>query len=156
MGFPTIILNLMVLLYEVIKKYRWVEIIDWEPDTHPGSYEDMKNSGTWINNTNSSTLKCYLTDVLLSVYVCVCVCVCERERERETERDSCSVVSDSLRPHGLEPTRFLCPRNSAGKNTGVGCHSLLQGIFPPWGSNPDRLHCRQILHHLSHRASPLD
>ena len=41
---------------------------------------------------------------------------------------SCSVVSDSLWSHGLEPTRLLCPGNSPGKNTGVGSHSLLQGI----------------------------
>ena len=46
MGFPTITLNLMVLLYEVIKKYLWFEIIDWKPDTPPGSYEGMKNFGT--------------------------------------------------------------------------------------------------------------
>ena len=39
---------------------------------------------------------------------------------------SCSVVSDSLQLHGLEPTRFLCPWDSPGKNTGVGCHALLQ------------------------------
>ena len=37
-----------------------------------------------------------------------------------------SVVSDSLRPHGLQPTRLLRPWNSPGKNTGVGCHFLLQ------------------------------
>ena len=43
----------------------------------------------------------------------------------------CSVVSDSLRPHGLQPVRLLCPWDSPGKNTGVGCHVLLQGIFPP-------------------------
>lgn len=55
MGFPTITLNLMMLLYEVIQKYLWFEVIDWEPDTHPGSYKDMKNFGMWINNTNSST-----------------------------------------------------------------------------------------------------
>ena len=36
-----------------------------------------------------------------------------------------------------------------GKNTGVGCHALLQGIFPTQGWNPDLLHCRQI-HHLNH------
>ena len=46
MGFPTITLILMVLLYEVIKKYLWFEVIDWEPDTHPRSYEGMKNFGT--------------------------------------------------------------------------------------------------------------
>ena len=38
-----------------------------------------------------------------------------------------------------------------GKNTGVGCHALLQGIFPTQGWNPDLLHCRQILYHLNHR-----
>ena len=37
---------------------------------------------------------------------------------------------DSLWPCGLEPTRLLCPCDSLGKNTSVGCHSLLQGIFP--------------------------
>ena len=40
------------------------------------------------------------------------------------------VMSNSLLPHGLQPTRFLCPWDSSGKNTGVGCCTLLQGIFP--------------------------
>ena len=38
---------------------------------------------------------------------------------------SCSVVSDSLRPHGLQPTRLLRPQDFPGKSTGVGCHCLL-------------------------------
>ena len=42
-----------------------------------------------------------------------------------------SAVSDSLQPHGLQPTRVLCPWNSLGKNTGVVCHSLLQGPSRP-------------------------
>ena len=46
-----------------------------------------------------------------------------------------SITSDSLWPHGLGPTRLLCPWNSLGKNTGVGCHSLLQGILLTQGSN---------------------
>ena len=37
----------------------------------------------------------------------------------------------TLRPHGLQPTSLLCPWNFPDKNTGVGCHFLLQGIFPP-------------------------
>ena len=49
---------------------------------------------------------------------------------------------------------LLCPRNSPGNNTGVGCHSLLQGIFPTQESNPSLLHCRQILYPLSHQESP--
>ena len=47
-----------------------------------------------------------------------------------------SVVSDSLRTPGLYPARLLCPWDSPGKNTGVGCHALLQGIFPTPGLNP--------------------
>ena len=48
----------------------------------------------------------------------------------------CSAVSDSLWPHGLWPTRLLCPWNSPGKNTGMGSHTLLQGIFPDLGIEP--------------------
>ena len=44
--------------------------------------------------------------------------------------------------------------DSPGKNTGVGCHALPQGIFPTQGSNPGLPHCRQILYHLSHQESP--
>ena len=44
-------------------------------------------------------------------------------------------MSDSLQPYGLEPARLLCPWDSPGKNTGVGCHALLQGIFLTQGSN---------------------
>ena len=47
--------------------------------------------------------------------------------------------------HGLQPTRLLCPWGSPGKNTGVGCHFLLQVIFPTQGSNLHLLHYRQIL-----------
>ena len=49
-----------------------------------------------------------------------------------------------------QPTRLLCPWGYPGKNTGVGCHFLLQGIFPTQGSNPSLLpllNCRRILHH---------
>ena len=45
------------------------------------------------------------------------------------------------------------PWNSPGQNTGVGSLSLLQGIFPTQGSNPDLLHCRQILYQLSYKGS---
>ena len=50
-----------------------------------------------------------------------------------------SVVSDSLWRYGLWPARLLCPWGSPGKNTGVGCHALLQGIFPTQGLNPSLL-----------------
>ena len=69
-----------------------------------------------------------------------CVCVC-------------SVISDSLKPHGLWPTRLLCPQYFPGKNTEVGCRFLLQGIFPTQGSNP---HLLRLLHWQAdslHRAT---
>ena len=46
--------------------------------------------------------------------------------------------------------RSFCPWNFSGKNTRVGCYSLLQGIFLTQGSNLGLPHCRQILYHLSH------
>ena len=66
-----------------------------------------------------------------------------------------SVVSDSLRPHGLERSRLLCLWDSPAKNTGEGCHSLLQGTLLTQGSSLGLLHCRQILYHLSHQGSPI-
>ena len=65
-----------------------------------------------------------------------CVCV------------SCSVTCNSFQSHDLQPTRLLCPWNFSGNNTGVGSHSLLQGIFPTQESHPcllHLLHCRHIL-----------
>ena len=53
---------------------------------------------------------------------------------------ACSAMSDSLRPQGLSPVRFLCPCDFPGKNTGVHCHALLQRIFLTQESNPRLLH----------------
>ena len=64
-----------------------------------------------------------------------------------------SVVSDSLQPHGLLPARTLCLWDFAGKNTGVGCHFLLLGIFLTQGLNPGLPHYRQMLYYLSHQGS---
>ena len=77
------------------------------------------------------------------VHRCVCLCVCR------------SVMSHSLRPQGLYPARLLCPWDSPGKNTGAGCHSLVQGIFPAQRLNLGLLHYRQILYRLSHQGSPM-
>ena len=60
-------------------------------------------------------------------------------------------MSDSLRPHG--PARLLCPRDFPGKDTGVGCHFLLQGIFLTQGSNPRTLHWQADSLLLSHQGN---
>ena len=69
-------------------------------------------------------------------------------KESHYQSVSRSVVSTSLRPHGLSS-----PWNSPGQNTGVGSCSLLQGIVPTQGSNPGLLQGRQILYQLSHQGS---
>ena len=59
---------------------------------------------------------------------------------------SCPTLCD---PMDCSPTRLLCPWDSPGKNTGVGCHFLPQGIFPTQGWNLGLPHCRQTLYRLS-------
>ena len=62
--------------------------------------------------------------------------------------EDCSVVSDSLWPHGI-----YSPWDSPGQNTGVGSLSLLQRIFPTQGSNAGPLHYSSILYQLNHKGS---
>ena len=64
-----------------------------------------------------------VSSICISIYVC------------ESENGSCSVLSNSCDPMDYS----LCPRDSPGKNTGLGSHSLLQGIFLTQGSNPGLL-----------------
>ena len=72
------------------------------------------------NSSRSAVLK----------FLCVCVCMC-------------SVMSDSLWPHGLQLTRVPCPWNFPDKNTRVGCHFILQGTFLTQGLD---LHLPCLLH----------
>ena len=62
-----------------------------------------------------------------------------------------SVLSNFVGPHGLQPARLLCPRESPGGNTGVGCHALLQVIFLTQGLIQCLLHLTwismQVLYH---------
>ena len=64
-------------------------------------------------------------NIMGNLIVCMCVCVCTH-----------SIISNSLQPHGLQPTRLHCPWNFPGKNTGTGYNFLLEGIFPTQGLNP--------------------
>ena len=64
---------------------------------------------------------------------------------------SCPTLWD---PMDCSPPGSFVHGDSPGKNTGVGCHALFQGIFPTQGSNTGLLNCRQILYQLSHKGSP--
>ena len=63
-------------------------------------------------------------------------------------------MSDSLWSRGLQPTRLLCPRDFPGNNIGLGCHFLLQGIFPTQVLNPFLLYWQAVSLLLSHLGSP--
>ena len=87
------------------------------------------------------------TDLMLwSSNYCVCVCV------------SHSVVSDSLWPHGRQPSRLPRPWDSPGKNTGVGCHCLLLVLLHACKTQlkvdpePSHPHTPGFLPHSPHRA----
>ena len=62
-------------------------------------------------------------------------------------------MPNSLRPRGLQPIKLFCPWDFPGKDTGVGCHFLVQRIFLTQGSNQGLLHCCQILYRLSYEKS---
>ena len=79
--------------------------------------------------------------------ICMCGYVCMYVRR--------SVTSSIFCPSELELTRLLCPWDPPDRNTGVGSHSHLQGIFPTQGLNPGLLYYRQILYQLSHQRSPI-
>ena len=81
----------------------------------------------------------------------------ELGKKKKKEHCLCVLVAKSC-PTLCDPMDYSppgeCPQDNPGKNTGVGCHSLLQEIFPTQGSNLGLLHCRQILYRLSHLGSP--
>ena len=69
----------------------------------------------------------------------------------------CSVVQSCptlCNPADCSPSGSFVHEDSPGKNTGVGCHALLQGIFPTQGLNPGLPICRRILSQLSYQGSP--
>ena len=77
-------------------------------------------------------------------YACVGVC------------SGTQIVSNSLQPHGLSPSRILCPWDFSSKNAVVGCQFLLQGIFLTQGLNWPFLHRQADSLSLGHLGSPYE
>ena len=77
--------------------------------------------------------------------LCVCVCVCVLVAQ------SCLILCN---PTDYSLPSLLCPWNSPGKNTGVGSHSLLQGIFQPRDWTQVSCIVGRFFYHLSHQGSP--
>ena len=92
-----------------------------------------------------SGIPCAMQKALVG-YLCCCCCCCVA-----------SVVSDSVRPHRWQPTRLLCPWDSPCKNTGVGCHFLLQ-LFWSTSLQLGTIRCSRLtldIYCLRHRVSSL-
>ena len=87
----------------------------------------------FADRTESSTVRSNLMCLCTVAQSCLTLC----------DPMDCSLPGSSV--HGDSP----------GKNSGVGCHALLQGIVPTQGSNPYLLYGKQILYHLSHQESPI-
>ena len=116
-----------------------------------------------IGFTNILPVTTIMTYIAMCIYIYIYIYIyMEREREREEDRDRqqssiqdytfhlvirspCGGLVTQLCPtlwlHGLQPSRLPFPWDFPVKNTGMGGHFFLQGIFPTQGSNPD-LHCR--------------
>ena len=77
------------------------------------------------------------------------------KRERKKCRQLSSTAFEIIHNSSVMPFRPLCPWDFPGRNTGVGCDFLLQGIFLTQGLNLGLKHCRQILYHLSYREDPV-
>ena len=95
---------------------------------------------------SSIPLYCYITICLsihlsMGIWVVFCVCLVAQSCLTLCDPMDCNLPDSSV--HGDFP----------GKNTGVGCHALIQGICLAQGSNPGLAHCRWILYHLSHQGS---
>ena len=114
---------------------------------------------SWFQKTKNLKMDIFIPKFFIyHIQMCVCVsewvseCVCARVF---VYMQALSLFSCVQLLATLWTAAHQAPlsRNSPGKNTGVGCHVLLQGIFPTQGSNPHLLHCRQILYPLSHLES---
>ena len=120
----------------------------WGPEL--GDSQAISASVRWLIKPHMHILKNYDKYGRKKVFLFIikkALCVC-----------SCSVASNSLQPHGLWPSRLLCPLNLPGNNTGVGCHFLLQGIFLTQGSNLSLfclLHWQVDSFPLCHLGSPI-
>ena len=129
--------------------HNWI-LLSLEEEGTPVTWYTMGEAWGHYAKWNKPVTKMIIPLLYTPTYV---YCIIPLMKRSESVSDL--VVSNSLWPHGLWPTRLLCPWDSPGKNTGVCSHSLLQGIFLTQGSNSGLLHCRQILYCLSHQGNPI-
>ena len=111
--------------FGVHNKHSWLTKLTW---------------GQWVELLGTLQFNSFVE--CLGFWSLLCVCLFAQLCLALWDTMDCSLPGSSV--HGDYP----------GKNTGVGCHALLQGIFPTQGLNPGLPHCRLILYQLSHQGSP--
>ena len=134
--------------------YSVIPII-WHSGKDKPTYRDYKQisgfqgakdeeEGGWIGETyrflRSETI--LHNTIMVNIRHCA-VCLVVQSRPALCDHMNCTLPASSVLGY--------CP----GKNTRVGCHALLQGIFPTQGSHPGLPSCRRILYHLSYKESPI-
>ena len=77
----------------------------------------------------------------------------EKNLKKNSESEVTQLCPTLCNSMDCKPIRLLHPWDFPGKSAGVGCHFLLQGIFPTQESNPGLPHCRQTLYRLSHQGT---
>ena len=97
-------------------------------------------SAWYLKDCKTTVNCCCDEEMLLTSEVLLCLCLLSHVQLFTTPR---TIAHHVPLVHGDSP----------GKNTGMGCHALLQGIFPTQASNPDFPYCRWILNHLSHQGT---
>ena len=106
---------------------------------YPGIDPMSPGSPAWqMDSLPLSHQGCYVQDIMNAV-----LCLVAQFCQTLCDPMGCSSPGSSV--HGDSP----------GKNTGVGCHALLQEIFPTQGLNPGLPHCRWVLYQMSHQRSPI-
>ena len=123
---------------------REIKASDWTLGLRPSQTQSRKRNMFWHDCDLISSLRGWAVNHDIGSLKCGPSCCCLVAKSRLTLWDHVN----------SKPSRLLCPWNFPGKNPGVGCHFLLQGIFPTQGSNPRLLCCKRIPYCLSRQESP--
>ena len=118
---------------------QWISVFIWESTVGQPSYHCCQAQMVTPSPRIKECPACSKYMVIVRSY-CYVLCVVTQLCPTLCDPMDCSPPGSSI--HG----------DSLGNNTGVNCHSLLQGIFPTQGSKPDLPHCRQIVYCLSHQG----
>ena len=130
--------------------FHWFWVWEFEGRTEERAvwHKEEKDFGSWYDEEpgadswECSTVVISNQNFLLRMLCCAVLCLVAQSCQTLCDPKDCSPPGSSV--HG----------DSLGKNTGVGCPALLEGIFPTQGSNPGLPHCKQILYCLSYQGSP--